>query len=104
MNSPQQPPAWYDDPHGPGRKRYWDGKSWTDHVVDAQSGAPFDMPGRNQSLQWWQGSLAVIGLAIAGLLIGAIIGSSGTKSTTTTQTATQTVASTITETTTLPAK
>lgn len=29
------PPGWHADPEGPGRLRYWDGWSWTEHVRPA---------------------------------------------------------------------
>ncbi len=32
--SPSSPAAWYPDPHGQHRLRYWDGSTWTDHTWD----------------------------------------------------------------------
>lgn len=28
----QSPPGWYQDPHGTGGQRWWDGQTWTNHV------------------------------------------------------------------------
>lgn len=37
----QRPPAgWFDDPDAPGRQRWWDGTSWTEHRRDASASAP----------------------------------------------------------------
>jgi Protein of unknown function (DUF2510) len=34
-------PGWYDDPHVPGGKRYWDGSQWTEHAAGpGQAAAP----------------------------------------------------------------
>jgi hypothetical protein len=30
--APAAPPAWYPDPHGQARLRYWDGEQWTNHT------------------------------------------------------------------------
>jgi hypothetical protein len=44
-------PGWYDDPAGSGRKRWWDGTQWTEHVVDPAvpqqtvAAAPVPIPG-----------------------------------------------------------
>lgn len=97
MTAPQQPAGWFDDPHAPGRKRYWDGKNWTYHVVDAATGAPVDVPGLPTAKRpWWQTTGGVIGLALAGLFVGVALGASGQQTKTQTQTAT--VASTVTNT------
>lgn len=31
------PAGWYTDPRTPTAKRYWDGRTWTDHVTDRRS-------------------------------------------------------------------
>lgn len=31
---PERPAAWYADPQGVKRLRYWDGDAWTDHLAD----------------------------------------------------------------------
>jgi hypothetical protein len=92
MNSPAQPPGWYTDPDGPAWRRYWDGRQWTVHQVDAATGVPTG-PKRDSSRTSW-------GIAIAGfvgLILGlALRGSSGDQTTVTTTVAqppvTQTVA------------
>jgi len=33
-SSPASPPAWHPDPSGRHEQRYWDGKGWTDEVLD----------------------------------------------------------------------
>jgi hypothetical protein len=32
-DSPAAPAGWHDDPSAEGKKRYWDGSEWTDHVA-----------------------------------------------------------------------
>jgi hypothetical protein len=33
---PLPPPGWFPDPSGPGTKRYWDGRQWTEHTAPDQ--------------------------------------------------------------------
>lgn len=33
----QAEPGWYDDPHAPGRMRYFDGETWTNHFHDPET-------------------------------------------------------------------
>ncbi|WP_026910094.1 DUF2510 domain-containing protein [Patulibacter minatonensis] len=37
VGSPTVPPGWHTDPGGaPGKERWWDGSTWTDHLRDAR--------------------------------------------------------------------
>lgn len=68
-SDPSLPPAgWFDDPRGvPGRKRYWDGQHWTDHVhTEGDGGAP------KEPKPWWKRTWVLV---VAGLLILGLIGS-----------------------------
>lgn len=42
MTTAAPPPGFYDDPHEPGKKRWWDGKAWTD--VTESSGLASKIP------------------------------------------------------------
>lgn len=39
MTTTSPPPGFYDDPDGPGKKRWWDGAAWTD-VTEGKSAVP----------------------------------------------------------------
>lgn len=85
MNSPTQPPGWYTDPDGPGWKRYWDGRRWTAHQVDATTGFPTGGPKRD----WWRSPWGIALAAFSGLVLGLALSGSGGDQTTVTTTAAQ---------------
>lgn len=72
--------GWYDDPHGTGGQRWWDGSQWTDHFHPppppgaAGGGAPPDRVAGGKDPR--NNGLAVVGWITAILfpLIGAIVG------------------------------
>lgn len=83
MTSPQgpsqTPAAWYPDPEGSGRQRYWDGQQWTQHYSGGAAGAPApQQPGPRQPAAsapvtpapaaWW---------AVPVLAVLALIGAAG---------------------------
>jgi hypothetical protein len=38
------PAGWYPDPDGDNRRRWWDGREWTQYTADFQRPAPIDEP------------------------------------------------------------
>ena len=44
QTAPQSPAAWYPDPDGGDRLRYWDGQRWTEHYSDQGSDAVAEAP------------------------------------------------------------
>lgn len=63
--------AWYPDPSGQPRQRYWDGRQWTEHYAPASPLNHQPHPGADRS-----GGLATLGLVMAILmpLIGFVLG------------------------------
>ncbi|MBA3021431.1 DUF2510 domain-containing protein [Propionicimonas sp.] len=52
MNSPQPPPAWYQDHSDPALLRWWDGRQWTGHThpkPTAASAAPRFRPEKQEA-------------------------------------------------------
>ena len=43
--APGAAPGWYQDPHGSGGQRYWDGAQWTEHVSPPPGQAAGSAPG-----------------------------------------------------------
>ena len=41
---PNAPSGWYPDPTVPGKKRYWDGKAWTERTIPVTPPAPASAP------------------------------------------------------------
>lgn len=58
-------PGWYDQ--GDGRRRWWDGTAWTEHIE-----APLPSPRRGRSLPWWGIVLIVVGsiVVVVGVPVG----------------------------------
>lgn len=71
---PTQPRAgWFDDPLGvPGRKRYWDGQQWTEHVHEGSAGATQIHGAPGESKPWWKRTWVLV---VGGILIVGLIGS-----------------------------
>ncbi|PWW21520.1 uncharacterized protein DUF2510 [Geodermatophilus normandii] len=54
MTQPSPPPGWYPDPAGGGGSRWWDGRTWTEHV--RQPPAPQPVPAQARPVQQHHGS------------------------------------------------
>jgi hypothetical protein len=70
--SEQAPPAlapagWYPHPEVAGAQRYWDGRTWTDHVAPGQ---PVPMVGSGQSVWVPIGWICAFVFPLAGFVIG----------------------------------
>ena len=70
----QLEPGWYADPDAPGRWRWWDGESWTEHAVggDAAANVPPLDPEPTDS-EWVRGAPAIGEPAIGQMAFGAIV-------------------------------
>ncbi len=44
MSTPTPAPGWYPDPAGSSRRRWWDGRAWTDHVADGAWDGSIEQP------------------------------------------------------------
>lgn len=44
MSTPTPAPGWYPDPAGSSRRRWWDGRAWTDHLVDGAWDGSIEQP------------------------------------------------------------
>ncbi len=74
------PPGWYPDPSEPGRQRYWDGASWTQHVapvatlVSPNPAINAPTPQRTNGLAIASFVLSLLTLCGVGSLLGVIFG------------------------------
>jgi hypothetical protein len=70
----QLEPGWYADPDAPGRWRWWDGESWTEHAVGGDAAAnvpPLDLEPTDS--EWVRGAPAIGEPAIGQMAFGAIV-------------------------------
>jgi uncharacterized protein YxjI len=54
VTQPSPPPGWYPDPAGSGGSRWWDGRTWTEHVQ--QPSAPQPTPAQAEPVQQQYGN------------------------------------------------
>jgi Protein of unknown function (DUF2510) len=70
-------PGWYDDPHVPGGRRYWDGAQWTEHVAAPGQPAPAQAAVAPAAGPYPRGRIVLVAVAaLFGVIL--IVGSAGT--------------------------
>jgi hypothetical protein len=59
------PPGWYEDPTDPANLRYWDGKTWTEHVSGRREPAAVPTGGVN----WVAGGIVIAALGLTAAVV-----------------------------------